>query len=320
MKAFLKNIFFFFLILFIVNHLIVWIYEAPKREAIENNTYPKKLKWDVVHNAKEKIDIIVLGSSRAYNAYNPRVLDSVLHMETLNMGTGSQNIIESYHLLKEIFDHQQPKYIVFDLFTRSVEYKSPDYSHILSNADFLSTKNKFDLIANGFGLDGMMHYTFPLLKYKAYFKSNLGSLLKNEAKKTPEKKWYKGYSEVTKTIAPDVVENLVATKKFRQQEKALQKLEFYLTKIRDLCKKNNAKLVCIRTPYPPKRLSKASFGDQTLSMLFTRISKNLSVPFYDLNYEPNEYSDYDFFDFHHMNKKGAIKASLMLSEILLEEK
>jgi hypothetical protein len=55
-------------------------------------------------------------------------------------------------------------------------------------------------------------------------------------------------------------------------------------------------------------------------MLFDSIATNLQIPFHDLNYLPNEYSNYDFFDFHHMNKKGATKASKILSEILLKEK
>lgn len=303
-----------------MNHVIVWFYEAPKRESIKNNTYTEKLKWDAIHNSNEKYDVIILGSSRVYNAYNPKVIDSVLHVNSLNMGTGSQNIIESYYLLKEIFEHQQPKFLVFDLFSRSIEYGSPDYSHILSNADFLSTKNKSDLIVNGFGGDGIMNFTFPLLKYKTYIKNDFTNLLQKKVSKQPEKKWYKGYCEVPTIINADVVEKLVPTVKFKQKEKAIKKLDFYLKKIRDLCKENNTTLISIRTPYPPMRLEKDILGDQQLSTLFDSVAKNLQVHFYDFNYLPNEYSNFDFFDFHHMNHIGAQKASIVLSEIILKEK
>lgn len=316
MKAYLKNIFFFLLILLCINHVIVWFYEAPKREAIKNNTYAEKLKWDAIHDVNEKYDVIILGSSRVYNAYNPKVLDSILHLNSLNMGTGSQNIIESYYLLKEIFEHQQPKFLVFDLFSRAVEYGSPDYSHVLSNADFLSTKNKLDLIVNGFGGDGIMNFAFPLLKYKVYFKNNL----KKKSSNHSEEKWYKGYSEVTKVLDSSDVKKLVATVKFNHRDKAIQKLNFYLTKIKYLCEKNNVKLICTRTPYPPMRLEKDILGDQELSIFFDSITTNLQIPFYDLNYLSNKYSNYDFFDFHHMNKKGATKASKMLSDIIAKQK
>ncbi|MFY0630590.1 MAG: hypothetical protein JXR05_09425 [Flavobacteriaceae bacterium] len=315
MKTYLKNIFLFLLILFVINHVIVWFYEAPKRDAINNNTYAEKLKWDAIHDSKEKYDLVILGSSRVYNAYNPKVIDSVLNINSVNMGTGSQNIIESYYLLKEIFDSQQPKVIVFDLFSRSVEYSNPDYSHILSNADFLSTKNKLDLIVNGFGTDGIMNYLFPLLKYKIYFENYSSS----ESGNSPKVKWYKGYSEVTSVIDSKTIDDLIPTTKFKQRDKAIETIDFYLTKIRDLCKEKNAKLICIRTPYPPKRLEKDVLGDQNLSMLFDSIGTNLKVPFYDLNYLPNQYSNYDFFDFHHMNLSGSLKASLMLSSIISKE-
>lgn len=312
MKAFLKNIGLFLLLLLIFNHVIVWFYESPKRDSIKNNTYGKKLKWDAIKDDSQKFDLIFIGSSRVYNAYNPKVIDSSLHLNSINMGTGSQNIIESYYLLKEIFEHQKPKTIVYDLFVRSIEYNTVDYSHVLSNADYMSTTNKYDMVLNGFGAEGLMNLAFPLLQYKTYLKQ---SLVAEKGSHKP-KSWYKGYSKVLDSLSNEEAAALGATVKFKDQKTAHKTVKLYLQKIQELCSNNNSKIICIRSPYPPSRLEKDPKGDAFLSASFKEMTSELDIPFYDFNYLENIYLNSDFFDFHHMNLNGSQKASRMLSKIL----
>ena len=100
MNVFLKKIFLFCFVVFLTNHLVVYWFSYPNK-IYENALIEKKqMKWNSIK--EEKYEKIILGSSKAYNAYNPSVLDSFFVGKTYNMATGSQHISESFFILKEI--------------------------------------------------------------------------------------------------------------------------------------------------------------------------------------------------------------------------
>lgn len=116
MKKFLKNIGIGLAIFTFLNLLLVYKYEYPAYKAIKNKTHRNYLKWNEIHTNKNTYDLIIVGSSRAYSAYNPEVIDSSLSIKSYNMGTSSQDIAETYYMLEEIFEYQKPEFIVYDVF------------------------------------------------------------------------------------------------------------------------------------------------------------------------------------------------------------
>lgn len=252
MKLFLKRVLFFVFLFFAINYTFDFFYGMPNRTAIKNKTHKILNKWDDIHNNKNKYDFLILGSSRAYSGYNPKIIDSVLGVNSYNMGTPSQDIAETYYILKEIFCYQKPKVVVLDNFIESTD-TNISYYPILTNASFMECDgNKYDLITKGFGLDGIANLITPILKYKNHIKNDVISIFQgNKVTSNKENKWYKGYEINSEIISSIEISSLKPIPSFSSTNVDVVKFKHYFFKILNLVRENNSKLIAVRTPYPP---------------------------------------------------------------------
>lgn len=231
------------------------------------------------------------------------------------MCTGSQNIIESYYMLKEILNFQKPEMIIYDIYLNSFT-DNIDYYHVLSNGSFMTTKGEFDLIINGFGLEGIINYIFPILKHNNFIKNDFFELFKNNNIQTKynDKKWNKGHFLDDRIIDSISINKLQPIKSFKNTAFSKKNFEYFYALL-ELCKINGIKLICVRAPYPPSRLEIST--SDTVYTFFKKTCKDSEIPFYDFNYSLNiTYDDLDFSDDHHTNKFGANKVSRQLAEKL----
>jgi hypothetical protein len=315
MKKYFIRFWLFILPIIVLSQALIWIYETPKRQAIKNVTYQKFIKWNDIKNSKNKFDNIILGSSRGYCAYNPMIIDSITNTNTYNMGTGSQNIVETYYILKEIFKYQKPEFVIYETFLPGFT-RDPDYYHALGNAEFMSTQGKWDMILNGFGFEGLSNVLFPMIYYKTYLKQDFSNILKPRKTTSENSFWINGYFFDDKKVDSIAINNFPPIYSFKNTSVTIEYIEYHLNLINELCKKNNVKLICVRAPYPPTRL-KISEPD-SFNSYFKDYSNRNNISFYDFNYQTsNKYNDSDFTDFHHMNYLGANKVSKELAKILL---
>lgn len=65
---------------------------------------------------KDSIDILILGSSHAKNAYFPSVIDSILNTKSFNLSTEGQNYITTNLLLESALKQLKPELVIVDLF------------------------------------------------------------------------------------------------------------------------------------------------------------------------------------------------------------
>ncbi|WP_179319868.1 hypothetical protein [Winogradskyella helgolandensis] len=317
MKKFLKQIVYGLFFFVLINLIILVIYEYPAYKAIKNKTHKNYLKWNDIHTNKNKYDLIILGSSRMYSAFNPEIIDKHSNLNSYNMGTSAQDIAESYYSLKEILDYQSPKYVVLELYFETSD-DIHDFYQIFSNASFFnSTKNKYDLVTDGYGEKGIVNYVLPLLKFNNYIKQDFISLVSNKKEKRTSEKWIKGYFYDTTTVT---IQQIKSFKPIGNKETTTfneERFEKYFSKFEKLAKANNIKIIYIRTPYPPTRIAITSKTDER--DYYKKFSDIKKIRYYDLNTYLNwKYLDTDFSNYHHANYKGAEKASKQLIETIKE--
>ena len=60
------------------------------------------------------LDIVFIGNSHNFNAFNPEIIDSILNTNSSVVGTSGENIIVSYYELKEVLKSQQPSAVVLE--------------------------------------------------------------------------------------------------------------------------------------------------------------------------------------------------------------
>lgn len=316
MKRFLKQSFVFLFVFALINIVILIIYEIPAYKAIKNKTHKNFLKWTDIHQNKESYDLVILGSSRAYTAYNPDIIDQSLNLKSYNMGTSAQDIAESYHMLQEILEYQKPQYLVLDLFFPSSD-NSHDFYQIFSNASFFnSNKIKYDLVTTGYGESGITNYLLPVVKFKNYIKSDLSKLMRKNSGPKQETNWIRGFLYDTVTVSKKGISKFTPVSNYQNTSFDKSRLNNYFNKIRTLAEANNIKLICVRSPYPPTRFALNEIDDE--GNFFKKFTKEEGIPFYDFNSKntANTYLDQDFSDYHHTNYRGADKATKQLVKFI----
>jgi hypothetical protein len=314
MKLFLTRLCYFLFPLLAASYLFVWVYEGSQREAISNGSHEKLRKWNAIHDPDNNYDVIIIGSSRGSNAYNPLIIDSIAGTRSYNMTSGSQNAVESYYLLEEVFRYQKPKIVVYETFLPSFG-ENPDYYHVLSHAKFMSSEGRFNLIVQGFKTRGAVNYLIPILKYRTYLRKDLKNLFRPKVKDTNKVELLEGYYYTDKVVDSATIDHFEPIYSFENTLVSPDKAKKSIRRLAALCAKNNALFIAVRAPYPPTRL-KISKTD-TAYAFFNGTYKELQIPFYDFNYlSMYDYYDQDFTDYHHMNFSGATKVSNELGQII----
>ncbi|MBO3097916.1 SGNH/GDSL hydrolase family protein [Gelidibacter pelagius] len=317
MKKFLKQVSLGVLVFILVNVIIAIIYEYPTHKSVRNKTNRNYLKWEAIHQNKNTYDLIIVGTSRAYASFNPIIIDSFLNTNSYNMATSAQDIAETYYSLEEIFEYQKPKYIILDLFFEASD-DIYDYYQTYSNSSFFnSNQRRYNLIAKGYGTAGILNFSIPVVKFKNYIKQDIIGVFSNNKSLRKEDQWIKGYLHDTLTASKAQVSNFGPISNFENTTFDKNRFDKYFKKIEHLVKSNNAKLVCVRTAYPPSRL-KLSKTDDEGAYFKTYMAKE-NNPYFDLNNFIDDhtiYTDQDFADYHHPNYKGAQKASMQLVEAI----
>lgn len=115
MKRFLLNILIFFLIIALFDVCIGFICDYLQGHARGGVT---RQFHDLM--TKDCHDIIILGSSRARQHYDPMVMEQELKMDCYNAGYDGNGVILAYPILVNMLDRCKPKLVICD-FTRNFD-------------------------------------------------------------------------------------------------------------------------------------------------------------------------------------------------------
>lgn len=316
MKKFLKQGALGLLVFIVVNAIIAAFYEYPEYKSVQNKTNRNFLKWDAIHQNENTYDLVIIGTSRAYAAYNPTIIDSTLHIKSYNMATSAQDMAETYFSLEEIFEHQKPKYVVFDLFFPASDNSHEFYQTLSNSSYYNSTERRFQLITS-YGATGILNYSIPLIRFRNYIKQDIGGLFKVNKTFRDESNWTKGYLYDTLVITDESISQFEPISNFENTDFDKERFNTYFNKIKTLVESHNAELICVRAPYPPSRLALSHTDDE--GAYFKAYLDKLEMPFFDFNnfkIDNYNYLDKDFADYHHPNYKGAKKATGQLVDAM----
>lgn len=124
---------------------------------------------------KEKIDMVILGSSRAVLQYDPRILGAKLNMAAYNAGCNGQNLHYARGIVDLVLKRQTPSIAIMDIDAGSVQDAAVDLNKATVLAPFMGDSG---VIKNMLYSKGV----FERLKYLSRsfrFNSKVLSILKN---------------------------------------------------------------------------------------------------------------------------------------------
>lgn len=274
------------------------------KELKKSNTYAsgEYSTWNDIYNGKINSDIVIYGSSRAWEHIDPVIIGDSLHTTVYNLGIDGHTFWLQYlrhNLLLEY--NTKPKLIIhsLDIFTlnKGEDLFNPDQflPYMLFNKEM---KNGIESY-NGYKYPD---YKLPLVRYYGktdalkcglnfLFHQASDSVLRIRGYQGQDKTWNADFDKVREKMDYYVA---------RYDTASIILFDRYLQE----CKSKNIKVVFV---YTPEYIEGQKFikNKEALMALYKRYSKKYEIPFYDYSNDTISYQKKYFYNVLHLNKAGA---------------
>lgn len=289
------------IVLLYVNHIFKFkygdgIYDVTKFYELDDNT----------------VDVLIVGSSHAYENINTGVLWNEYGMASYILGGSVQPMWNSYYYLKEALKTQTPELIVLEghCVTRNEEFNND--SRIIKNTYGLKwSRDKLDAIKISSPKERWIEFVLGYTQYHTrYTELSKADFYRNQG--NPLYEDWKGFGCNMTTVPLQSID--VAGVENRSP--LYEKEEDYYRKTIELAQANDIPIVVVISPY-------AGISEDALSLYNTAsdIASDYGVEFIECNSLFSEiginYST-DAADIHHLNYKGSQKFSKYIGAILKE--
>lgn len=259
-------------------------------------------------NKRMDADVVVLGNSRAACSYHPQVLDSVLHVNSRNLGVSGQPFGVSW-LRWKLYqrNNHQPRLLIvnidyceLDIVTNGFE-KEQYYPYITDTL----VRPFLDL----YGFSWMEKH-IPMYRYRGNYKLISIGLMELLGIRHDTKGGYiKGYSNSNEKWNGDKLERVLqqGIVKGKCESKAVMLLENVL----EQAKEKGLQVVFVYAPV--YRRLKQHLDEEEPLRVYRELSNRFDVPILDYS-QMVIYSDTSFFkDANHLNSRGAELFSMSLA-------
>ena len=150
--------------------LICWLIADLTDRGLKKSNDSHFVVWNNIYDSSINADMLLCGGSRAYMHFSPRVFDSVLGLNTYNLGMEGWGIIMQLKRLQIYLQHnRKPKYIVQNIdfatfFDRSNLFDYEQFLPYLSDSLILNACKTYT------GAFSIPEIYFPLFKYNNQYR------------------------------------------------------------------------------------------------------------------------------------------------------
>ncbi len=260
-------------------------------------------EWNDLFNSKINADVIVCGSSRAWVHISPKILDSMLHVNSYNLGMDGTQFMMEYDRFKIYLKHnKKPKYVIqtLDYHSFMEKYELYGYQQFLP---YLNDTDVWAMTKNYKGKFGFMEQNFPLFKYnnqEVIAKEGVRSFF-NKGEVSKKYKGYEGqtlgwdyaFANAGKAVP---IEPFVLWYDKKSVEKFYEFLEY--------CKQQGIKVILV---FPPiyKEFLPTFIHKEDILAIYNGAAQKYNVPL--LNYLDDTLGDNKrmFYNSQHLTKPGS---------------
>jgi len=235
--------------------------------------------------------MLILGSSRAVNIFDPCVFKDELNTKTFNAGRAGQSIFYHYAILKAAMKRYTPEIVVLSVDRKDFSVDKTDYDKMSELLPFYQTHPEIRQILNLKSPFEKLKLLSSIYPYNSLLFPIIRGYLFDKSKAN-----YNGYKPLGKTIASPFLQinyDLYATLD-------PVKINIYKALIAD-CKKAGIKLFIVCPPYMVQ-----STGEDKSIVSAKNIAAEYNVPFFDNSKSADYTTRKEYFaDFRHLNESGA---------------
>lgn len=293
MKKYLLNTLLFAIVCFIFAFALDTILSSRLR-LNKNRIFAN---WNQIYNDTTDYDLVINGSSRAWVQYNPLIIDSILHINSYNLGIDGSPINRQIIKYQKYCDlHKTPKYLIqnIDLGTMAIRHgyeREQFFPYFFYDRDLIKDFNQYENFS-------FMEKYFPCYRYLGY------EDIITEAIFYDNKQHYfdfieKGYAGQNRKwdgfqlAKQDKIECACDTN-------AIKLFEEFLNEVR----LEGTKVIFVYAPVFHEVRAKMINENQMYEMYDT-IAQRFDIPILDYNDIPMCYDTTYFYNGTHLNKIGA---------------
>jgi hypothetical protein len=258
--------------------------------------------WNEIYSSNLQIDVIIMGSSRAWVQYNPYILDSILGINFYNLGIDGSAInrqILKYNTYRR-WNLALPKVIIQNIDASTMQTSSGyereqffPYFFDDSLRTIISEYEKFNIFDK----------YLPLYRY-------IGNLSLINKRSKENYTLLKGYCGIDALYDGSSLAKQVKIP-YDQDSTALALFDEYLSKAYS----EGIKVIFVYAPYYIEATKKIENIEQMYKM-YDSIAKKYDIPILDYNYDSISYDTAYFYNAMHLNKTGAELFSAKLAHAI----
>lgn len=304
MKTFVVKISFFLIPIFLLAYPIDLIISKNLAKS-ETHAQFEYHTWNDIYNENIDDSLIFIGNSRSRSQISPFIIEKTTGISAYNMGMDGQQFELQYLRWKEYKKNNAPKYVVsiVDIFFLSENAGIYNHEQFLPYA--LNNKNYENYLLNKNTFD-YLDFKIPLIRYYGEQQSIITSL-KNCFKQSYRGSTSKGYypSEEKWNDNNTTPYNVEIQPRIK---------DIYLKFIKE-CKNEGIKIIMV---YPPEYISsdKIILNKSSIIDSLKAIATQNNLNFIDFSKCSLNKDQTKFYNYTHLNKKGAEIFSSMLGDSL----
>ena len=263
--------------------------------------------WNNIYNQEMNNDVVIMGSSRAFVQFNPRIIDSVLHVNSYNLGYNASLVnrqVERYYSYCRI-QETEPRAIIYSIDYGTVAGITTDfereqfYPYFFSDRDLMEAFDKYQKFS-------FMEKYIPFWRYcPCFFDFHVYDVLTNPEEKEP---LYKGFKN-NKITWDDFLLQEKDSINYTCSKEAKQIFEDY---IHDMHSKGK-NIIFVFSPLYIEFANKFR-GIDRMYEYYDSIAQKYDIPILDYSNDPICSDTSYFYNAAHLNKIGANIFSLQVSK------
>lgn len=254
------------------------------------------------------IDVLVLGSSHAFEDINTGVLYDSYGIAAYVLAGSVQPYWNSYYYLTEALKTQKPKLVILEAYASTIDFEYSDHSRIIkNNLGIKSPRTLYEALKISSPTDTFEDYCLNYRLWHSRY-SELGESDFKSYYQTPLYQYYMGFGinfDTTRLEVPtaaDISDTLALS----------EKTEKYYRNIIELCISQDLPLLIVVSPYSVTEKEQKQFNQAEL------IAEEYGINF--INFNSTDYYnlmgldfDADFADRDHLNHIGNVKYTHLLA-------
>lgn len=250
-------------------------------------------RWDGLYHLEDNsIDVLFMGSSHSYCTFIPDVFDEAWGVNSYNLATSSQNVIQTYYNLKEILSRQHPRVVVFEAYSlNDVDNWQPDDdwhpSKILNLDGMRMGPVKREAVRAQMYPYNIALYYFTFYRVHSNWEDNRNVLtqakkyLKASVDGTSVDETYKGYSGSTSEMTLETRRRYKKMKDVKGEYVICENQRKHFRMMAQLCRDQGIQLVVVMAPILKEWRLHTDYGSRHRQI--KEMADEYGAPFLDYN-------------------------------------